>query len=452
MTSQSEVAEFFARLRESQHRLAKVTSDTSVDGAGGTQRGLAAEVAALGEELLVAEEELRVQGEELAAARLRLENLVARHEALVGPDGHADLVTDPQGIVVEASGAALQLFNRQHDSGSRTAFANWFAGPDRRRIRSLISRATVAGKPVSAQLSLPCAGPGGEQPFTVTAQLRAEPRTGSALLCWELTPLVGPPEEPDGTHRHLQLIRDEPALTSADREDVVRRVLSTARADLAAQLSADDTPDAWLARVLELALRWVPGAEQASISVSSGRDAPTTVHAIPTTAAAWDRAQAELRQGPMIDVLAGGAAIRVDDLATDSRWPDLLQRGAELDVRSMLVCPLPVVRHGAGTLSLYARQPGAFTPVSEIVLPVFASRASIALAYIDQIANLRRAIGSRQQIGQAVGILMERHKFTPEQAFERLVEASQHSHIKLRELAAQICETGQEPQDIKPNK
>ncbi len=90
----------------------------------------------------------------------------------------------------------------------------------------------------------------------------------------------------------------------------------------------------------------------------------------------------------------------------------------------------------------------SFTRVSETVLPVFASRASIALAQIDQISNLHRAINSRQQIGQAVGILMERHKLTPEGAFERLVQTSQNSHIKLRDLAVHICETGQDPEDI----
>jgi transcriptional regulator with GAF, ATPase, and Fis domain len=257
-----------------------------------------------------------------------------------------------------------------------------------------------------------------------------------------------PTEKPAERPGHPRSLRDEPALTTDDRDDLVSRVLSTARADLAAQLSADAAPEAWLARVLELAVRCVPGAEQASICVRSDQDPPRTVRATATVAAACDRAQAELRQGPMIDVLAGADTIRVDDLAADTRWRDLRRRAAQLNVRSVLVCPLPVMRHGAGAISLYAGRPAAFTPVSESLLPVFASRASIALAQIDQVSNLHRAIDSRQQIGQAVGILMERHKLTAECAFERLVQTSQRNHVKLRDLAVHICETGQDPEDI----
>jgi hypothetical protein len=33
-------------------------------------------------------------------------------------------------------------------------------------------------------------------------------------------------------------------------------------------------------------------------------------------------------------------------------------------------------------------------------------------------------------------------------AFERLVTTSQQTHLKLRDLAARITETGQEPNDI----
>lgn len=450
MTSQSEVAEFCARLRERQHQLSKLISETDIGSghASGLSSRLAAEVVALGEELQVADEELRVQCEELAAARLHVEILAARNEALAGPDGTADLITDTHGIVVEANRGALQLFGRSDQSGGRTSFATWFAAPDRRHIRSLISRATVAGERMSAQVTLPGIGPAGEEPFRVTVERRVEPHTGTALLCWELTAVARPTEKAGDGLGHLRLVPGDRALTINDRDDVIRRVLSTARADLAAQLSAEVTPDGLLPRVLELAVRWVPGAEKASICRSSGQLSPSTVCATPAAVAAFDRVEAELRQGPTIDVLGGATAIRVDDLATDARWPDLSQHAARLDVRSVLVCPLPVLRRGVGTISLYASRPAAFTHVSEIVLPVFASRASIALAYIDQVSNLHRAIGSRQEIGQAVGILMERHKLTPEQAFERLVEASQHSHIKLRNLAAHICQTGQEPQDI----
>ena len=56
--------------------------------------------------------------------------------------------------------------------------------------------------------------------------------------------------------------------------------------------------------------------------------------------------------------------------------------------------------------------------------------------------HLQHALVSSGQIGMAMGILMERHRLTQEQAFERLRELSQRSNVKLREVAEQIIYTG----------
>ena len=50
---------------------------------------------------------------------------------------------------------------------------------------------------------------------------------------------------------------------------------------------------------------------------------------------------------------------------------------------------------------------------------------------------------TRDLIGQAKGILMERFKLTGEQAFELLVQASQTTHRKLREVADELVHSGQ---------
>jgi len=62
-------------------------------------------------------------------------------------------------------------------------------------------------------------------------------------------------------------------------------------------------------------------------------------------------------------------------------------------------------------------------------------------------ADLHRAIDSHRAIGQAVGILVERYRITPAQAFDRLRQASQTRNTKLRELAAKVVDTGQDPEN-----
>ena len=62
-----------------------------------------------------------------------------------------------------------------------------------------------------------------------------------------------------------------------------------------------------------------------------------------------------------------------------------------------------------------------------------------AIAHSDE---LQRALVTSRQIGMAMGILMERHLLTQEQAFEFLRDQSQRRNVKLRDLAEQIIYTG----------
>jgi AmiR/NasT family two-component response regulator len=57
--------------------------------------------------------------------------------------------------------------------------------------------------------------------------------------------------------------------------------------------------------------------------------------------------------------------------------------------------------------------------------------------------HLQRALVTNRQIGMAMGILMERHRLTPEQAFDHLRRLSQQRNVKLRDLAEQIIYTGE---------
>jgi AmiR/NasT family two-component response regulator len=69
----------------------------------------------------------------------------------------------------------------------------------------------------------------------------------------------------------------------------------------------------------------------------------------------------------------------------------------------------------------------------------------VALATAQEREHLAEAVLTRDLIGQAKGILMERHKLTADQAFAVLVRASQQANLKLRALAEQLTRTGQLP-------
>lgn len=59
------------------------------------------------------------------------------------------------------------------------------------------------------------------------------------------------------------------------------------------------------------------------------------------------------------------------------------------------------------------------------------------------VEHLQQGLLTRTVIGQAQGILIERHKVTPDVAFRLLVRASNDSNRKLRDVAATLVLTGE---------
>jgi hypothetical protein len=241
----------------------------------------------------------------------------------------------------------------------------------------------------------------------------------------------------------LRPVERRPAPTPA----TLRQLLTLARGDLADQLTTSESPLEQLSTIVSLALRLVPGAEHATVSVIRAANEVETLVSTSTLGAAADAVQGEIQEGPAFHVGEVHGTLRILDIAHKTGWPKYTARLQELGLCSVLASELPLTRHPGGVLTLYSARRHAFGDDAELVVPVFAARASIALAHADRVLNLRRAIGSRQVIGEAVGILMERHRISAEDAFERLVSASQTSHVKLRELATRVTETGQEPDE-----
>jgi AmiR/NasT family two-component response regulator len=81
---------------------------------------------------------------------------------------------------------------------------------------------------------------------------------------------------------------------------------------------------------------------------------------------------------------------------------------------------------------------------------LFATHAAIAMSSEQSRQDLRTAVTTREVIGQAQGILMERFKITDDLAFRLLVRASQDTNRKLRDIAEEVTTTGQLPGSDRP--
>ncbi|MGV8910743.1 MAG: ANTAR domain-containing protein [Propionicimonas sp.] len=100
------------------------------------------------------------------------------------------------------------------------------------------------------------------------------------------------------------------------------------------------------------------------------------------------------------------------------------------------------------------RRPRRIDPDEMIVADLLAQAFGLAVERLftaqqvaEQQTSLQLAIESHRQIGQAVGILVERHRLLPSQAFDRIKQASQKRNLKLREIASRVIETGADPED-----
>ena len=141
-----------------------------------------------------------------------------------------------------------------------------------------------------------------------------------------------------------------------------------------------------------------------------------------------DGFQYEYGEGPCLDAITLESMLYADDLASDLRWPKLGPVAVTIGMRSLLSCRLSA-EETLGSLNLYARSPQAYGSVDRTKALIFATHAAIALSAAVVLAsanatldtelrrseNLQLAFSSREVIGQAEGILIERERITPEQ-------------------------------------
>jgi GAF domain-containing protein len=205
-----------------------------------------------------------------------------------------------------------------------------------------------------------------------------------------------------------------------------------------------------LFRVVKLAESTIEGCDYAGLFLLDTGVVTTPVHINPL-AAEVDSLQQKTNEGPCLDAIAQRLIFCAEDLSRDLRWLHFAPQATRAGVRSVLALPLSADAQ-LGALNLYARYPSAFGVVDRAKAAILVSMASLALSVAHsheneerRAANFHAALSSRETIGEATGILRERERITPEQAFDVLRQASQHLNVKLREVAQNLIDTGEDP-------
>lgn len=217
-------------------------------------------------------------------------------------------------------------------------------------------------------------------------------------------------------------------------------------ARLAAQLQSEHSEQPTLDRIAVLAVQAVDPCDSCGITLREPNGALATPAASDPIAAQAAELQQQLGEGPCLDAVWDLGTLTVNDLKSDRRWPSWAPAAAELGIRSVLSLRLEVTGTSmAASLNLFANQPYAFDSTDLAIASVFARHAATALAAAHVEEGLRIAARSRQIIGVAEGILMQRFGLTLDQSFELLRRYSQTNNIKLRTLAERLATAGHIP-------
>ncbi|KQN87408.1 histidine kinase [Arthrobacter sp. Leaf69] len=213
--------------------------------------------------------------------------------------------------------------------------------------------------------------------------------------------------------------------------------------DLARELQHEEDTDSMLAGIVHAALELVPHAADASVSLISGPRTIDSRAASSELPRRVDALQSETGQGPCLDASYEERVVSVPDLSRDPRWPAFARPAFALGARSMLSFQLFVDGDHLGALNLFGKEVGVFDAESERIGALVAAHAAVAVAGNQQVSQLTQALDTRDLIGQAKGILMERYKVTAQQAFLLLSRASSELNIKLRDVAEQLTVSGE---------
>ena len=154
-----------------------------------------------------------------------------------------------------------------------------------------------------------------------------------------------------------------------------------------------------------------------------------------------DALQEECGEGPCISAAVDELIVRTDDFAHEQRWPQYSPAVTDLGVRSGLSFKLYTSENTAGALNLFSLRPHAFNGESEAIGAVLAAHAASAIIASRHGEQLEAALNTRDTIGQAKGVIMERFNVDAVRAFEMLRKLSQTTNTRLIDIAQRVIDT-----------
>lgn len=217
--------------------------------------------------------------------------------------------------------------------------------------------------------------------------------------------------------------------------------LATKMAALARNAASPLTVAEVLTHVTSAAVELIPGADLAGVLLIGKAIEHETLAPTDDLMYALDNLQEKYGEGPCVQAATDELIVRTDDFETETAWPNYSPEVLKLGIRSAVSFKLYTSQATAGALNLFSHKPGVFTGEDEAIGSVLAAHAAAAILASRHGEQLQSALTSRDIIGQAKGIIMERFNVDAVRAFEMLRELSQTGNVKLVDIAQRVIDT-----------
>lgn len=212
-------------------------------------------------------------------------------------------------------------------------------------------------------------------------------------------------------------------------------------AELARTFAGPRSVDDVLSDVTATAMELIPGTDTAGVLMIGKGGKFDSLAGVTDLPRQLDELQMSFNEGPCVQAALDEVIVRTDDFRTERRWPKYSPAVVKLGVLSGLSFKLYTADRTAGALNLFAFKPNAFDGEDETIGTVLAAHAAAAILASREGEELQSALTTRDRIGQAKGVIMERYGVDDVRAFEMLRRLSQDSNTRLVDIAQRVIET-----------
>jgi GAF domain-containing protein len=218
-------------------------------------------------------------------------------------------------------------------------------------------------------------------------------------------------------------------------------VIAEAMAELATTCGGHASIEKTLYELTSAAVQFISGVDCADVLLIKGGEFRSLAATSPT-AAELDDVQLSTAEGPCLDAAERDVIVRSNDLRSETRWPKFAPQAVRAGVLSVMSFRLYTEGRDSGALNLLGFEPGSFAAEPEALGAMLATHAAVSLTAANRQHQFESALASRDVIGQAKGIIMERFDVDAIRAFELLRRISQESNTPVSKIAARLTKRG----------